>query len=261
VLKEIGQGKRSISDPARIVMDNIRYYYFKIRYGIDLTERFVPHLKWGHNYCIHVHRYIFALGYIKKFDQKPSLIDLGCGVGYGDYFLSEYCAKITGIDISNKAIEYAKSHYQGKNIEYICADLTKNILELNTCKYDIVLSFEVVEHLRPSDRDAFFRNFHSLLSDNGIGIISTPHKKGNILEKGEFNNPYHLDEMDSNDFRSLLSKYFATIKIFAHYVRSDYEYLYSTKGKQPDEVYEIKELNEDILKKGDFGLIGVVTKK
>ena len=259
-MSEIIQGKRSISDLYRILSENLRYYYFRTVYGIDLVERFVPYLRWGHNYCIHMHRYMFALDYIKRFGRKPTVIDLGCGVGYGDSFLSEYCEKIIGIDISDKAIKYAKSHYQTKNITYICADIIKDIPRLNLGKFDIVLSFEVVEHIPTPNRGVFFGNFNSLLDENGIGIITTPHN-ANRLSEDSAGNPYHFDEMNVNELTAFLDKYFATRKMFAHYVKAGFEDLYSTKGRKPDEVCEIKELNEEITKKGDFGLISVVTKK
>jgi len=260
-MNEIIQGKRSVSDIFRILIENIRYYYFRAIYGIDLTERFVPYLRWGHNYCVHMNRYMFALDYIKRFGQKPKIIDLGCGVGYGDHFLSDYCEKIIGIDISDKAINYANVHYGAQNIQYVCADITKGLPGLNLEKYNVVLSFEVVEHIPMPNRGAFFKEFNSLLDDNGIGIITTPHSGNSRSSENGASNPYHYDEMSVDEFAAYLNKHFAAAKMFAHYIKPGCEYLYGTKGKMPDEVYEIKELNEEIIKNGEYDLIGVVKKK
>lgn len=75
-----------------------------------------------------------------------SIVDLGCGVGHGCLVLSGLKnSHITGVDISQESIEYAKYHYSADNITYQIADLTKFISKMP--EYDYVVSRGVFEHI------------------------------------------------------------------------------------------------------------------
>ena len=52
------------------------------------------------------------------------VLDVGCGEGYGTFYLSRYCQKIIGIDISKHTIGYAKNDYRNVNLEFLIADAT-----------------------------------------------------------------------------------------------------------------------------------------
>ncbi len=74
---------------------------------MDFTgERFVPGVDSGILEAEHVQRYIFAGEYAKG----KSVLDIACGTGYGSSILNKAGATIvTGVDISNEAIEFAIS--------------------------------------------------------------------------------------------------------------------------------------------------------
>ena len=64
----------------------------------------------------------FITGYCKNHEIK--ILDLGCGPGIYTERLSKQGFQVTGMDISENSIEYARSQ-AGKNnlqIEYICQD-------------------------------------------------------------------------------------------------------------------------------------------
>lgn len=50
--------------------------------------------------------------------SEKKLIDLGCGSGYLTNILSSYVNEATGIDISKKNIELAKTHYTTHNLSF-----------------------------------------------------------------------------------------------------------------------------------------------
>ncbi len=101
-------------------------------------ERVVPD-KMAHRPDIlreHIARYQFA----SKFTKGKEVLDASCGTGYASDILG---AKVYyGVDISEEAVAYAKLHYKGF---FEVMDLEKTPTLGN--KYDVVVSFETIEHL------------------------------------------------------------------------------------------------------------------
>src|SRR3989338_4180848 len=105
-------------------------------------ERLIPS-KFSNNsqlYIEHMSRYMFASDYVKD----RTVLDAGCGCGYGSAHLSQFARKVIGIDISKEAIDYCNSNYTGNNINFkqmSCYDLG-----FPQGSFDVVVSFEVIEH-------------------------------------------------------------------------------------------------------------------
>jgi len=59
----------------------------------------------------------------KKGIIKGKILDLGCGYGIESLYLANLGFDVTGIDINNEAIKYArKKAHNKKNIKFICGD-------------------------------------------------------------------------------------------------------------------------------------------
>ena len=91
---------------------------------------------------------------------------------------------IVGIDVQKNAINEAKKNYGNKN--FYCIPFEKLSKKINK-KYDLICSFEVIEHLRnPME----FWNFASSnLKKNGEIVLSTPN--GNLIPKMNGTVNYH----------------------------------------------------------------------
>jgi len=50
----------------------------------------------------YLHRYIF----VTQFVEGKTVLDLGCGEGYGSYILSKLAERVVGIDIDEKTRRY-----------------------------------------------------------------------------------------------------------------------------------------------------------
>ncbi|MHC4270454.1 MAG: class I SAM-dependent methyltransferase [Planctomycetota bacterium] len=69
-----------------------------------------------------------------------SILDYGCGVGHGSKILSEIPhSHITGVDISQESIEYAREHYSAENISYQIGNDGRD--------YDYIIARGVFEHM------------------------------------------------------------------------------------------------------------------
>jgi 2-polyprenyl-3-methyl-5-hydroxy-6-metoxy-1,4-benzoquinol methylase len=86
----------------------------------------------------HVKRYQFATKYV--FDEE-SVLDAACGTGYGSWILSQHSKNVTGMDISEHALDWATKYWSGP--EYILGDVQREKLGY----YDAIVSFETLEHL------------------------------------------------------------------------------------------------------------------
>ena len=102
--------------------------------------------------------------------KNLDILDLGCGGGLVCEPLSRLGANVTGIDFVKNNISVAKLHAKQKrlNITYINNDIEK--LDL-TKKFDLIILFEVLEHLE--DWKRFLLKINNNLKSNGLIIIST----------------------------------------------------------------------------------------
>ena len=122
-------------------------------------------------------KYIQDIVNKKKLDNIK-ILDLGCGGGLVSEGLSKIGAKVTGIDFVSENINIAKIHAQKSNlnITYKTLDFEN---EKITSKFDIIVIFEVLEHL--TDWKSFIKKIKSNLKSNGVLIISTINK--NLISK------------------------------------------------------------------------------
>lgn len=104
-----------------------------------------------------------------------SILDLGCGVGRSlDYFLSK---GIDAVGVEGSALAISKALHPERIIKY---NLEKE-LKLDR-KFDLVWSFEFVEHVRPMFLDNLMRTF-SNHSDKIVMSAARPGQRGD----GHFN--------------------------------------------------------------------------
>ncbi|UCD20566.1 MAG: methyltransferase domain-containing protein [archaeon] len=94
-------------------------------------------------------------------------LDVGCGEGYHSIYLAKKGFEVTGIDLSEKAIEYAKSNAKkvGVNIKFIAMDAT-NLEKLNE-KFDFVLGWGFLHCIPSKKRKKYVEEIQNLLNPKG----------------------------------------------------------------------------------------------
>lgn len=146
----------------------------------------------------HIGRYLLAKNYIKNDDN---ILDCACGIGYGSFLLSRNkMVNVTGVDISQEAIAFAKKNYSAENIKYICDDV-KNLQNINEV-FNKIICFETIEHVK--DDTALLTSFYSLMEENGLLILSTPNEKLMPFNKKQF--PFHKRHYKPDELIMLLDK-------------------------------------------------------
>lgn len=139
----------------------------------------------------HFKRYQFAKKNISKGDFCG---DMACGTGYGTAILSKKAELAIGVDIDKKTINSIKRRYRKiRNLEFSCS----NLLDINyKSKFDVIISFETIEHLHEKDIPILFNKFNQALKINGIIIFSVPYEQKESEEaiKLGFHLTFNIDE-------------------------------------------------------------------
>lgn len=150
------------------------------------------------------HRYRLAA----KSAVNQRVLDVGCGLGWGAEYLAKNKAKqVMGIDRSGAAINYAKTNFKLKNLRFKQLDI-KDIRELKN-KFELVLVFDVLEHLPKKTIKKFIKDMSRCLSPGGRIMVSTPNK---LVTR--FSNPYHVQEFSPKELISLFSQDLTKIKLW-----------------------------------------------
>ena len=176
-------------------------------------DQFAHYLRWTH---------VLKLAKINQ-----SILDFGCGnanllelLYRNKYRPKEYL----GIDIRKQTINTLKDQY--KNLEYA------KFVDLDLCSkefsikgdWDIIASFEVIEHIGKQNARQFLSNIKSCMNPNTILLLSTPvydEKTGaanNYIINGE------VCEFEYNELKNLLSEFFIIEDVFGTFAsQKDYK--------------------------------------
>jgi SAM-dependent methyltransferase len=163
-----------------VVSGNAEDKLLEARRILSEGERFDPQLSanlWPDNN--HVPRYKFANEYV---GTEDTVLDIACGTGYGTEMLSMNCKFVTGVDISQVAIDYAKSKRRGKNIQFLLNDFFSTEVIA-----DVTVSFETIEHIITPDFNGILSKLISLSRRRIIGSVPYLEKPGNNPHHHSFN--------------------------------------------------------------------------
>jgi ubiquinone/menaquinone biosynthesis C-methylase UbiE len=155
----------------------------------------------------HFARYAFA----GRLARMKRVLDLGCGSGYGSAELAQSALTVAGVDISGDAITFAKENFGRLNLEFQTASCTE--LPFADASFDLVVSFEVIEHLDNWPR--MIAEARRVLSPHGQFVVSTPNKSYYAESRKQSGpNPFHVHEFELDEFQAALAEYFPHVSLF-----------------------------------------------
>lgn len=156
----------------------------------------------------HLARYFF----VSQFLQNKRVFELGCGKGYGSIVLANTAHTVTAVDLNEESISFAKSNYESANLKFVLQDVREVAPELKS-SFDAVVSFEVLEHLAPSDVPAFMKTVKDLIKSDGMLFLSTPNHE--VVTKSGMPVPdFHINNLKSSELKSLLQQHFKSVEVF-----------------------------------------------
>jgi 2-polyprenyl-3-methyl-5-hydroxy-6-metoxy-1,4-benzoquinol methylase len=160
-------------------------------------------------------------------------LEIGCGTGEILEFLDNYKMSGEGTDLSQDAIDIAKTRMPKDSKIKI---YKKNFFELNQ-KYGLTLMMDVLEHLE--DDDSAVEKMNLLLNKDGFFILNVPAHQKLFSEFDEAVG--HFRRYEKDDLIKLLKKHGFEIKIFWSYGTN----LLSLTGS----IFSKKEKNMEISRK------------
>lgn len=186
----------------------------------------------------HLHRYKAVAEIVKD----KYVLDAACGTGYGSHLLSHFAKKVTGIDLSQDAIDYAISHYSNSNLEYRQMSITD--IGLEDQSVDAIVSFETIEHVAQECQIQFLNQVVRVLKKSGVFIVSTPNDQMmRDISFGAYTNEFHLCELSENEFVQLLQKHFPYVKMYYQTVTESSAIVLKGKTEYKGNIYSLADKN------------------
>lgn len=156
-------------------------------------------------YLMHIASYEYAKGY----STNKTVLDYGCGTGYGTNILAKDAISVTGVDISDETINYAQSNFSSKNTNFLKIENEKLPFEDNS--FDLVTSFQVIEHVFHLKN--YLHEIKRVLKPGGLLLITTPDKETRLFSIQNPWNYFHITEFSSYSLNKILSRDFTNTKL------------------------------------------------
>src|SRR3989338_2889934 len=151
-----------------------------------------------------------------SYARGKRLLEIGCGRGYGAYYLSHLASAVTAVDVDPEVLDRARRLFRRSNLEYCQMDATR--LAVPDRSVDVVGTFQVIEHIPTPQVEGFLQDIRRVLAPGGVAVLSTLNveynRKGNPhYQKADF----HEHEFTGEEFSNLLRKVFPDATILGLY--------------------------------------------
>lgn len=159
---------------------------------------------------------MYQKSHYKRYEMAKTLVkedyivaDMACGSGYGSLMLSENCKEVHGVDIDQVTINEICKRYSNENkVKFY----NKNLLDIDfENKFDMIVSFETVEHFEEDVLDELLSKFHRSLKPNGELLFSTPYNQDKNIHSMKWHRTFYITE---EKIERLIGKYFKIDKVW-----------------------------------------------
>jgi SAM-dependent methyltransferase len=166
--------------------------------------------------------------FVKNRVRGKRILEIGCGDGYGSAYLAEAAQEVIGIDYDRQTILRAQQKYKAQNLAFSCMEATG--LELPDNYFDIICSFQVIEHIPQDGLKQYLREARRVMKDSGEFCLSTLNLS-NAMKSGQAyaKNPAHTKEFILAELRDLLTSVFPKVEIYGLYLTPKHRFFQRLK--------------------------------
>ena len=168
-----------------------------------------PTTPWWAEHCS---RYAYAARHV----SGARVLDVASGAGFGARMLADAGASYTvGCDLSPEALRQSRADFGRPGLTFVPADAT--MLPFLDHAFDVVVSFETLEHL--VERDRFITELHRVLKPRGTLFLSTPNY---AITRAYARNPFHLHEYMRDELADVLQRTFDDVTLYGQDLSARY---------------------------------------
>ena len=146
-------------------------------------------------------RYLYSVKYI----EDKTVLECGCGLGWGSFLISDYAQELVSIDLDREALDFARATWKSDKLNFV-EHSTLDLEGLNR-KFDVILGFELIEHLHFSDGAKLLEQANRVLTEDGLIILSSGFPRSpQTARRQEATNKFHLHIYTKAEMRDLLAE-------------------------------------------------------
>jgi ubiquinone/menaquinone biosynthesis C-methylase UbiE len=180
-----GQG-RYCNRPKAVIYCQLEYLC-QVLINMARDEHITDYDSVAETYISHVERELsynnlyerpYMLSIFDDFDGE-NVLDVGCGSGfYSEYALNKN-ANVTGVDASQKMLDYIRGKNNSANLKLIRADIGQGLPYIETASQDYIICSLVLQYIE--NWKGIISEFYRVLKKDGKVYISTHHPFADFL--------------------------------------------------------------------------------
>jgi 2-polyprenyl-3-methyl-5-hydroxy-6-metoxy-1,4-benzoquinol methylase len=154
-------------------------------------------------------RYKFAAAML---DGLQSVFEVGCGDGFGAPIVARCVKQLLCTDIHEESLADNRERLSFvTNLSFRYFDFRANRLEDT---YDAAYAVDVLEHVFPSEEDAFLGNIARSLSPFGVTLVGTPNAHSERYAS-KYSKIGHVNLKDAPSLRQGMQRFFHRVFMFS----------------------------------------------
>lgn len=129
---------------------------------------------------------------------RPKILDLGSGAGYDAKILSNFGAKVVGVDISEKLVDIANQNVP--ECKFFVGDIADSMTKLG--RFDGVVCLATIIHIDIQKMKQTLKNMADVLKKGGLLLISSCDGIGKSAEKSYVSIDGDAYDRDFNNYNA-----------------------------------------------------------
>lgn len=167
-----------------------------------------------------------------KIIHRPTVVDVGCGVGIGANILSQEAEFVWGIDSNKESIEFAKQMFtRNKNNIYYTPQITFDVIDVlneprEMMTFDYVACVEVFEHIPRTGSLDLLEFLNRFVHKDKLGnwkegtdrtriYLTTPNRNNPNLQKDTPRNEHHCFEPTPGEMYEYLVQHYKYVTVMS----------------------------------------------